>query len=47
MNLLMLRKSAESEGGSEEGELSEGESHPLVTLHNIKPDDIPEIPPNR
>nr|CAD7460645.1 unnamed protein product [Timema tahoe] len=34
--------------GSEEGELGEeGEPHPLVTLTNINPDEIPDVPPNK
>jgi len=33
---------------AEEGEVpDEGEVHPLVTVTNINPDEIPDVPPNR
>jgi peptidyl-prolyl isomerase G (cyclophilin G) len=33
---------------AEEGEVpDEGELHPLVTVTNINPDEIPDVPPNR
>uniref|UniRef100_A0A1B6CKH5 Uncharacterized protein n=1 Tax=Clastoptera arizonana TaxID=38151 RepID=A0A1B6CKH5_9HEMI len=40
-------RKSESDETSEEGEVSDGEQHPLVTVTNIQPDEIPEIPPNR
>lgn len=44
---VLCRKVVESEEDSEEGEVSDGEYHPLVTVTKIKADDIPEVPPNR
>lgn len=36
------------EGGSdEEGEVKEEELHPLATVSNINPEDIPDVPVNR
>jgi hypothetical protein len=36
------------ESEAEEGEVpDDGELHPLVTVTNINPDEIPDIPPNR
>jgi peptidyl-prolyl isomerase G (cyclophilin G) len=33
---------------AEEGEVADdGELHPLVTVTNINPDEIPDVPPNR
>ncbi|XP_017781537.1 PREDICTED: peptidyl-prolyl cis-trans isomerase G [Nicrophorus vespilloides] len=45
------KKSAEDEEErcvvSEEGEVKEDEMHPLVTLSNINPEDIPDVPTNK
>ena len=40
-------KKAAKEKEREEGELEEGEVHPLVQLTSIDPDTIPDIPANR
>ena len=50
---MLYRKSGAGGSGhvdseAEEGEVpDDGEVHPLVTVSNIKPDEIPDIPPNR
>ena len=45
--VVLYRKPVESEDDSEEGEVTDGEYHPLVTVTKIKADEIPEVPPNR
>jgi hypothetical protein len=40
--------SGQVESEAEEGEVpDDGELHPLVTITNINPDEIPDVPPNR
>jgi peptidyl-prolyl isomerase G (cyclophilin G) len=40
--------SGQAESEAEEGEVAdEGEPHPLVTITNINPEEIPDVPPNR
>lgn len=39
--------SGDQEVASEEGEVKEEELHPLVTVSNINPEDIPDVPINK
>lgn len=45
----MFYRKEESEEEAEEGELNEKDLHlhPLVTVSNINPDDIPDVPVNK
>lgn len=44
---MLHSKKGSANVSEEEGEVKEDDSHPLATVSNINPEEIPEIPVNK